>query len=117
MSMKSRQNLYAFVHDWNFETNGAGFFYFHALVAVEAPKKRLRAETEVTAMVAGYHDGVIGLREAGGLTRRNCHLEFKADFQDYTYDEEAGVLFVRGNSPLLGEAYQIEIVPLGYQRS
>jgi hypothetical protein len=111
MTTTSRSELYTFIHDRTFETSGAGLYWFRALVIFNAEKRRGRAETKVTAMLAGYDDGIVDVFAAGQLTAEEFHLSFKPDFQKYEYDRGAGSLKIHGQSEKMGK-YLVEIIPL-----
>jgi hypothetical protein len=111
MPTTSRSELYTFIHDQTFETNSAGLYWFRALVIFNAKKAHGRAETKVTAMLAGYHDGIVDVFAAGQLTADRFHLSFNPDFQKYEYDRDAGSLKIEGASEKMGK-YLVEIIPL-----
>lgn len=69
--------------------------------------------TEIMMYLGGFNSaGKIVLSECQRAKADECHLDFLPSFQRYQFDEVSGSLSIYGQSPKMGGAYEVTIVPV-----
>lgn len=116
--MSNLYEIYEFMEDWRQEENFIvlqnGNLQFSALVSYLSPKYGVeRSSCLVTVERTGLADGNINIVESGPFTTETHHLGFSERYQSYRFNKLGGALVITGDSPKMGGAYEVSLVPDG----